>query len=226
MGDKLCLQLCGFEIVCCIIEKSEHSKHQNFLCICFIARFSIFGIYLFFNKLFQSWVSCHILFTIYYLALISKWTKNTALWNTIKNPFKIFDSLTGNCIDGKLFKASFGFLQHFFLNYAMTSVLCNIWKHHFGTMGNIAASIFLLHIWNYKSMLKFPARIQDVLFTKTNNLGTNNCYTASLCQAASLNFYMSLCVVLWCFVIATLWRSVFDAFRSSLLFRLAGVILS
>ena len=42
MGDKLCLQLCGFEIVCCIIEKSEHSKHQNFLCICFIARFSIF----------------------------------------------------------------------------------------------------------------------------------------------------------------------------------------
>ena len=60
-----------------------------------------------------------------------------------------------------------------FLNYAITSVLCNIWKHHYGTMGNIAASILLLHMWNYKLMLKFPARIQDVLFTKTNNLGTN-----------------------------------------------------
>ena len=31
------------------------------------------------------------LFTIYDLALISKWTKNTALWDTINNPFKIFD---------------------------------------------------------------------------------------------------------------------------------------
>ena len=68
-------------------------------------------------------------------------------------------------------------------------------------------------------MLKFPARAQDVLFTKTNNLGTNKemfnhlshdtesgyqkfdrnvsyCYTASLCQAASLSVYMSLYVVL------------------------------
>ena len=76
-------------------------------------------------------------------------------------------------------------------------------------------------------MLKFPARAQDVLFTKTNNLGTNKdmfnhlshdigsgyqkfdsnvsyCYTASLCQAASLNVYMLLYVVLWCFVIGTL----------------------
>ena len=115
MGDKLCLQLCGFQLVCCIIEKSEHSKHQNFLCICFIARFSIFGIYPFFNKLFQSWVNCHILFTIYDLALISKWTKNTALWNTINNPFKIFDFVLrlANCMDGKLFKASLSFLLHF-----------------------------------------------------------------------------------------------------------------
>ena len=76
-------------------------------------------------------------------------------------------------------------------------------------------------------MLKFLARVQDVLFTKTNNLGTNKeifidlshdiesgyqkfdsnvsyCYTASLCQAASLNVYMLLYVVLWCFVIGTL----------------------
>ena len=77
-------------------------------------------------------------------------------------------------------------------------------------------------------MLKFPNRIQDVLFTKTNNLGTNKeinvnhlshdiesgyqkfysnvsyCYIASLSQAASLNVYMSLYVVLWCFVIGTL----------------------
>ena len=30
------------------------------------------------------------------------------------------------------------------------------------------------------------------------------CYTASLCQAACLNVYMSLYVVLWCFVIGTL----------------------
>ena len=84
-------------------------------------------------------------------------------------------------------------------------------------------------------MLKFLARAQDVLFTKTNNLGTNKemfihlshdiesgyqkfdsnvsyCYTASLCQAASLSVYMSLYVVLWCFVIDTLWRSVLGAF--------------
>ena len=40
-------------------------------------------------------------------------------------------------------------------------------------MENIAASILLIHMWNYKLMLKFPARVQDVLFTKTNNLGTN-----------------------------------------------------
>ena len=76
-------------------------------------------------------------------------------------------------------------------------------------------------------MLKFLARVQDVLFTKTNNLGTNKeifidlshdiesgyqkfdsnvsyCYTASLCQAASLNVYMLLYVVLWCFVIGML----------------------
>ena len=76
-------------------------------------------------------------------------------------------------------------------------------------------------------MLKFPARAQDVLFTKTNNLGTNKemfihlshdiesgyqkfdsnvsyCYTASLCQAACLNVSMSLYVVLWCFVIGML----------------------
>ena len=69
-------------------------------------------------------------------------------------------------------------------------------------------------------MLKFLARAQDVIFTKTNNLGTNKemfihlshdiesgyqkfdsnvsyCYTASLCQAASLSVNMSLYVVLW-----------------------------
>ena len=84
-------------------------------------------------------------------------------------------------------------------------------------------------------MLKFPARAQDVLFTKKNNLETNKemfihlshdiesgyqkfdsnisyCYTASQCQAASLSVNMSLYVVLWCFVIDTLWHSVTGAF--------------
>ena len=52
------------------------------------------------------------------------------------------------------------------------------------------------------------------------------CFTASLCQAASLNVYMWLYVVLWCFVIGTLCHSVLGAFRSSLLFWLADVIPS
>ena len=54
----------------------------------------------------------------------------------------------------------------------------------------------------------------------------SDCYIASLSQAASLNVYMSLCVVLWRFVIGTLWHSVLGAFQSSLLFRLADVIPS
>ena len=129
MGHKLCLQLCGFQLVCCIIEKSEHSKHRNFLCICFIARFSIFWIYLFFNKLFQSWVNCNVLFTIYDLALISKWTKNTALWNTINNPFKIFDFVLRLVIVYMVtcLKQAQVFCC-IFLNYAITSVLCNIFN--------------------------------------------------------------------------------------------------